>query len=124
MENLSIRLDLLKVAGAFLTKLQGKSATKRCLCIPIDDNPALFLGEKGCYLDLLAYATENNQYGDTHLLKVSLPKTVREKMTDEERRAQPIVGNVRPFVPPTPVQMSVTGTAVAAPDDDNDGLPF
>lgn len=46
MANYSIKTDLLKLQGAFVTNIKGKTTTKRCLCIPIDGS-GLFLGEKG-----------------------------------------------------------------------------
>lgn len=97
MANHSIKVDLLKVKGSFVTNIQGKTASKRCLCIPIDDS-GLFLGEKGCYLNLTAIELQNPQYTDTHCLKVSFDKSVYEQMTEEERKAQPIVGGMHELV--------------------------
>lgn len=37
-------LNLRGLNGAFITNIKGKTATKRCVCIPIDDN---FIVEKG-----------------------------------------------------------------------------
>lgn len=54
----------------------------------------MFLGEKGCYLNLTAIEMQNPQYSDTHCLKVSYDREVYERMTDEERAAQPIVGGL------------------------------
>lgn len=71
----------------------AKTATKKCLCIPIDES-GMFLGEKGCYLNLTAIEMQNPQYSDTHCLKVSYDREVYERMTDEERAAQPIVGGL------------------------------
>ena len=88
MSNYSIKADLLKLKGSFLTNLKGKTATKRCLVIPIDDSN-LFVGEKGVYLNLTAIEMREERYGDTHVLKQSLPKDVYQAMTDEERNAQP-----------------------------------
>ena len=93
MANYSIKADLLKLTGAFVTNIKGKTATKKCLCIPIDES-GMFLGEKGCYLNLTAIETQNPQYSDTHCLKVSYDREVYERMTDEERAAQPIVGGL------------------------------
>lgn len=107
MSNFSIRLDLLKLQGAFTRNLKGKTATKRCLIIPVDDNDGMFLGEKGCYLNVSAFETRNNQYGDTHLIKPDIPKEKRERMTEEERNAVPILGNMRPI---QPQQGTVSGT--------------
>lgn len=37
-------INLRGLNGAFITNIQGKTAAKRCVCIPIDDN---FIVEKG-----------------------------------------------------------------------------
>lgn len=46
MANFSIKANLLKIKGAFVTNLKGKTATRRCLVIDIDES-GMFLGEKG-----------------------------------------------------------------------------
>lgn len=124
MANYSIKTDLLKVKGAFVTNLKGNTATKRCLVIPIDES-GMYLGEKGVYLNLTAIEMREERYGDTHVLKQSLPKEVYQAMTDEERNAQPILGSLKPLEPAPAKQMQVTqttdaATAVGEPDD----LPF
>ncbi len=58
MANYSIKTDLLKLQGAFVTNIKGKTATKKCLCIPIEGS-GLFLGEKGCYLNMTAIEMQN-----------------------------------------------------------------
>lgn len=121
-QNYSIRIDLLKLANAFMKNLTGKSATKRCLIIPVDDNDCMFLGEKGCYLNITAFEVNNPQYDDTHILKGSLPKKVREQMTEEQRNALPILGNMQPI---KPTQMQVTGSiSMDAQEEPLDDLPF
>lgn len=125
MSNFSIRLDLLKLQGAFTRNLKGKTATKRCLIIPVDDNDCVFLGEKGCYMNVSAFETRNNQYGDTHLVKPDIPKEKRERMTEEERNAVPILGNMRPI---QPQQGTVNGTMQSADfvneQGEQEDLPF
>ncbi|MBQ8713058.1 MAG: hypothetical protein IJ551_09625 [Prevotella sp.] len=125
MANYGIKVDLLKLQGAFTRNLKGKTTTKRCIIIPIDENPGMFLGEKGCYLNLSAFETQGNQYGDTHLVKTDLPKEVRERMTEEQRRAVPILGNMRPIAPQ---QGTVSGTMQAQDfvneQGEADDLPF
>lgn len=93
----AMKVNLTQLTGAFLKELTGRTATKRCIIIPVDDNPSMYVGEKGVYLHIAAFANENPQYGDTHMLKPNLPKEVREQMTDEQRRSQPILGNMRPL---------------------------
>lgn len=87
MANYSIKANLLKIKGAFVTNLKGKTATRRCLVIDIDES-GMFLGEKGCYLNMAAIEMNESRYGDTHVVKVSLAKDVVEKMTEEERARQ------------------------------------
>ena len=45
--NFGIKIDLLKLKGAFMRNLKGQTATKRCLIIPVDECDGIFLGEKG-----------------------------------------------------------------------------
>lgn len=119
--NLGIKIDALKFRGAFMRNLTGKTATKRCLIIPVDDNPSIFLGEKGCYMNFTAVEVQNPQYGDTHLIKGDIPKEVYERMSDEERKAQPVFGNVRPI---KPREMAVTGSVSMDENQQQDDLPF
>ena len=94
MSSSSIKLNLLQLQGAFVTNLKGKTATKRCLVIPVDD-AHLYVGQKGCYLNMTAIEMQNSQYGDTHCIKQNLEKSVYEGMTEEQRRAMPIIGSMR-----------------------------
>lgn len=121
--NYGIKVDLQKLQNAFLRNFTGKTAVKRCICIPIDDNPCLYLGEKGCYLDLVAIEQENPRYGDTHYVRGNIPKELYDKMTEEQRNSYPILGNMRPI---GPKQQTVTGTVnMDAPEDEQqDDLPF
>lgn len=118
MTNYSIKTDLLKIKGAFVTNIKGKSITKRCICIPIDDS-GLFLGKQGCYLNMTAIEMQNPQFGDTHCIKVSHEKGVYERMTEEEKREQPIIGGLHPLERKQE-QMPVTSYSI--PEDE--GLPF
>ena len=93
MANYSIKADLLKLQGAFVTNIKGKTATKLCLCIPIAES-GLFLGKQGCYLNLTAIEMQNPRFEDTHCIKVQFDKAIYDNMTEEERRAQPIVGGL------------------------------
>ena len=94
MANYGIKIDLLKLKGAFMRNLKGKEATKRCLIIPVDDCDGIYLGENGCYLNMTAIAMRESKYKDTHCIKVNLPKENREAMTEEERNAIPILGGL------------------------------
>ena len=116
--NLNINLNLKALKNALIGTVPGKTATKQCICIPIKDND-LFVGEKGVYLNLSAWESNNLRDGKTHLVKQSFSKKVRDAMTDEERKSIPILGDVKPF---ETASGSVKSEATVTPDDDN--LPF
>lgn len=119
MYNFSIKLNLLQLRGAFMLNMKGRAATKLCLVIPVED-ANLFAGQKGTYLDLAAFAVRNPQYGDTHCVKQSLDRLVRQVMTNEERKAQPIIGNMRPLRQ-EPQEQAIPAAGLVDSDDD---LPF
>lgn len=104
MANLSIKLDLLKISEAFITNIKGRTETRRCVCIPID-NPGLFLGQKGCYLNLVGIELRESKYGNSHAVKVELDKETRNLLSDEEQRQIPFIGDIHPI---EPQQMEVT----------------
>lgn len=123
--NYEIRLNLLALKGAGVARVKGKSGMEvPCLVVPIQ-MANLYLGEKGCYLNLNAWENRDGvtgQYGDTHGIKQSIPKERLEKMTEEERKALPFLGNMRPRVVQQS-QMPVETTVSVSADDTND-LPF
>ena len=96
MANLSIKLNLLALKNAGVASLTGKTGTKKCIIIPIDDNN-LFQGQSGIYMSLVAWRNNNLDDGKTHLVKPSFSKDQIEAMTDLERKAIPIVGDVKPW---------------------------
>lgn len=122
MSNFGIKIDLLKLKNSFVTNLQGKSETKRCLVIPIDD-ARLFIGEKGVYLNLTGVEMQEARYDDTHFIKQQLPKDVYQAMSEEERMKQPILGSMRPIAA-AQRQMEVTQTTPATAVEEPDDLPF
>ena len=94
--NKNIKIDLTAFTGVGVINLTGKSGRpKKCLVIPIDDNH-LYEGEKGIYADFIAWEMrEKKENGATHLIKQSLPKEARDGMSEEEKRALPIFGDLR-----------------------------
>ena len=123
MSNFGIKIDLLKLKGAFLKNIKGTTATKRCLIIPVDDCDGMFLGEKGCYLSMTAIEMQEPRYNDTHCIKPDIPKERREAMSDEEIRNIPIIGGMR-TIERKQQTMTVTGTFTSNNFDDDDDLPF
>ena len=122
--NFGIKIDLLKLKGAFMRNLKGQTATKRCLIIPVDECDGIFLGEKGCYLNLTAIEMQNPQFSDTHCIKPDIPKEQREAMTPEEQKSVPIIGGLH-AIELKPQTMNVSGTlGQEAFSENDDDLPF
>lgn len=95
--NYSIKLDLSKLKNVFIKDIQGTTQTKKCLCIPLED-AGLFTGTKGIYLDLNCREIDKDkQQYNTHLIVQNFTKEIYNKMSEEEKKNLPIVGNLKPF---------------------------
>jgi hypothetical protein len=117
---------LLKRAG--IMQIQGRTGVLRCLVIPVEDNNIFVTTDennhpKAAYIDLTAWELKNPKYDETHIIKQSLPKEVREKMTDEEKKAIPILGGLKPVI----FESQNAASSCAAPiaqTQNSDDLPF
>ncbi len=119
--NYNVKIDLAKLNKVAAVNLTGRSGqTVKCVVIPIEDND-IFVSEKGgIYLDISAIAMKEERYGQTHLLKRSIPSDKYKAMSEEERNSLPIIGALSPM---KSKQAEVTESAQIA-NDDNDDLPF
>jgi hypothetical protein len=97
---------------------KGKDGEVECLVIPIEKNK-LFVGEKGVYLNIVAFEIRDQKPDrkDTHLVKQSFSKEIREAMTEEQLKSIPILGSLTvgtSFSEPDPV----SSADVIGPTDD------
>lgn len=118
---ISSRINLLNLKCS-VVNMKAKSGMMDCLVIPIELNN-LFKGDKGVYLDLIAFEVINKQANskDTHLVKQSLPKEKREAMSEEDLKAMPILGNHAVWSDGQSTQEPVSNSA---PISEVDDLPF
>lgn len=123
MANFSIKTDLLKLAGACVVNLKGKTATKQCVVIPVEESN-LFVGEKGVYLNLTAIEMKESRYGDTHCVKQSIDKDKFAAMTEEQRKALPILGGMHALESRQQQTMEVKTTVTTDDIEGDDDLPF
>lgn len=124
MANFSIKADLLKIKGAAMINLKGKTATNRCLVIPVDDS-GLFVGEKGVYLNMTAVEMREPRYGDTHCVKINLDRDTYNALSEEERKNIPILGGMHKLEQPVrTMQVTQTIDVSQAADNPDDDLPF
>lgn len=103
MTNFNAKLNLMKLSRAGIMQIQGRGEVLRCLVIPVEENhlfvstDAMTNKPKSVYLDLSVWELQNPKYEETHMIKQSLPKEARERMTDEERKSMPVLGGLKPI---------------------------
>lgn len=117
--NYQLKLDFAKLRKAGVANITGRSGNKvKCVVIPVDEND-IFISEKGgIYMDFACFGMKEEHYGQSHLVKPSLSKERRERMTEDELNAVPIVGALKPM---KAKQAEVTREYQTDYDDD---LPF
>lgn len=132
MENFQAKINLLKFNKAFTMPIKGRNSVKQCVCIPIEDNHLFVsadenLKAKAIYADINVnqYDGGKSQYGDTHYLRLSVPKDVRDKMTDDEKKLIPYLGNMKPsqIQQAQSAELPING-AYAIPVEELGDLPF
>ena len=128
MTNFNAKINLMKLKRAGIMQIQGRGEVLKCLVIPVEENH-LFIGTdennhpKSAYLDLTAWELRNPKYDETHMVKQSLPKEVREQMSDDELKNQPIIGGLKPFSLEQQNAASTCDAPFARPENIDD-LPF
>lgn len=126
--NYAVKINLLRFKNACIVSVKGKTATKKGVFIPIEDNHLFIsadedLRAKGAYLDAIAWTNQQpGKYGDTHAIRQSLAKEVRDRMTEDEKKEIPFIGNMKPY------EQANASDSISAPytevDQDLDQLPF
>lgn len=113
MSNYNIEIDLLKLKGAKVADVQGKTQTKKCVCVPIDNSTGTVtdayitrdqetgkrveVKKKGVRLNLIAYEMQRKERGQSHLVKPSLSKEAMEQLPEDQARLIPWIGNMKPW---------------------------
>jgi hypothetical protein len=124
MSNYSISINLLKVKNTAIKTIQGKTKPVRCVIIPLEGLSNLVENEHGIFLNMGAWASENQKFGNTHYVKVNISKEEQEAMTEEQRKQQPIVGNMKPIVAKQTTVPESTKPETPVTVEGEDDLPF
>lgn len=122
------KINLLKLNNACIVSIKGKTGSKKGIFIPIEDNHLFVSADdsnkpKGVYADFIAWENKvAGKFGDTHSFKLSVPKEIREKMSEEELKKIPYFGTIKPY------ELQNASSSVTAPEaeveDPADDLPF
>ena len=128
--NLQGKINLLKLEKAGLVMVNGRSGAKLCVVIPVEENDIYVsrdesLKPKGAYLSINAWQSNSesgvDQYGNSHSVKQGFSREFRERMDEEEMRAKPFIGNLRPW---ERKEQPITAPTAEASADEYDDLPF
>ena len=129
--NYSLKIDVKKLNKAFVMPIQGKSATVECVCIPVSEFYAGKNGEAYCNIEIVERKNGVGQYGDTHFAKQQLEKESYKALSEEQRKAIPILGSFRPSkfgnietVVAEEVKTIQTTQAKTQPQPQFDDIPF
>ena len=128
MSNLNLSIELTKLPGAKVMNIQGERETRQCVVIPIDNkvgvvcdgyiskDPQTGLPTEKFFdsvrINLVGIQYRESKYGATHGLKAQYSTEHMQRMTEEQLRAAPWLGNVKPWA-----------IASSKPQPDDDDLP-
>ena len=99
--NYNVKIDLMKLRGARVARVRIAGQWKRCICIPVEENAGpVEVTDDACYLSLAAFELKTPKDGQTHLVKVALPRQHLYGMSIDGIRAVPYIGNMRPWEKP------------------------
>lgn len=93
--NYNLKIDIKKLNRSFVHAIQGKTEKVECLCIPVTEFYRGKNGELYCTFGITEKQTVGT-YGDTHFAKQQLEKDSYNKLTDEQKKNIPIIGNMQP----------------------------
>lgn len=125
---LQCKIDLLKLKNACVINVNGNAGVKKGVFIPIEDNN-LFVSSNSAYINFVAFETlRPGKFGETHIVKQSFGKEILSKMSEEEKKEIPIIGNIRPLEKNNTQQhveaATYTTTTSSRKEEDADSLPF
>jgi hypothetical protein len=93
--NYQAKIDIKKLNKAFVMPIVGKTATIEYVCIPTTEFYKGKNGELYCSMEIVE-RKQVGQYGDSHFVKQQLEKENYKALTEEQRKAIPILGSFQP----------------------------
>ena len=94
--NYSLKIDVKKLNKAFVTHIQGKTSKVECVCIPTSEFYKGKNGELYSNIEIVERKNGAGQYGDTHFAKQQLEKESYKALSEDQRKAIPILGSFQP----------------------------
>ena len=119
------KINLLRLINSCVVTIKGNTGSKKGVFIPIEDNHLFMSADdagkpKAAYIDFIAWENKQSKFGDTHSLKLSIAKEIRDKMTDDQLKAIPYFGTFKPY------EIGNASNTVVAPEAEVEelDLPF
>lgn len=133
-------INLAKLANVGIMTVNGATASKKCVVIPIDENDIYvkvenkvaqdgrqYISRKYCLGVEVYERQETSQFGATHYMKLSTSKGFINSHTEQavSERNNVYLGDLKPVAIPNGNQASTIEAPMAEviPDEEND-LPF
>ena len=126
MANVTQKINLAALKHVEMELKRKDGSTVKGMFIPYEANHVFVSDKGGRNIDLISFELKEKKEWGTHMTKQSLPKEVREKMTDEEKNAMPIFGNLNLDSGNSNKEASTNLAPghVINPEDFADDLPF
>lgn len=98
MANYSLNINLLKIDGGTLQV--NPTTGKQAVIIPVEE-ANVFVNQNGtaAYLGVNMYESRNNQYGDSHSLKLKFDKAYIDRVGVDVIKQKPFIGNAKEKLP-------------------------
>lgn len=104
MESFNLYINLMKLQNVAYADINfSDTETKRCLCIPVEDNdlqvrPAEENKKERCFLSLACWRNRQpSKFGDTHTVRQDFTRDYYMRHSPEEMKDKPIIGGMRPM---------------------------
>lgn len=120
-------INLTAFKNVLMTKKNKAGKDVLGIFIPLEAN-GLVQKDKAVYFNIVAFEMKEAKEWATHLIKQSLPKEQREKMTKEQQNEMPLFGNLKiasydPNSAPAPV-VNTYSDEIWNGDSTEGDLPF
>ena len=127
--NIQQNINLLKLSRACVVSLQGRQEKVKGVFIPIEENDIYVTtnedgSAKGAHLSITAWETKEQRFEQTHMVKQAFSKEYRERHTEEEMKAKPILGNGKVIESKSNNQSSAVNAPEMPFTTNEDDLPF
>lgn len=94
MANVTQKINLAALKHVEMELKKSDGTTIKGMFIPYEANHIFVSDKGGRNIDLISFELKEKKEWGTHMTKQSLPKDVREKMTEQEQKDMPIFGNL------------------------------